>query len=131
MTLEEITEAEIQIIKEVHVAAFNEELRILEGDHDLPKTSKLIALNPFVDQNQTIRVGGHLKKVNIPEKSNYPIILPGSHHATKLLIDWIHKRNGHVGAEHVLSLLREEYWVTGARTAIKTAIRHRVICNIR
>ena len=91
----------------------------------------LIVLNPFVDQNQTIRVGGRLKKVNIPEKSKYPIILPGSHHATKLLIDWVHKRNGHVGAEHVLSLLREEYWVTGARTAIKTAIRHCVICNIR
>ena len=31
----------------------------------------------------------------------------------------------------MLSLLREEYWVTGARPAIKTVIRHCFFCNAR
>ena len=47
------------------------------------------------------------------------------------MIEDLHRRNGHVGVEHVLSLLREEYWVTGARPAIKSIIRQCFFCKIR
>ena len=48
-----------------------------------------------------------------------------------MLIEWTHKRNGHIRVEHVLSLLRERYWITGARVAIKMVIRRCFFCKMR
>ena len=131
MSLEEISVAESQIMKIVQSEEFNEEIRIVDGNGVLPMSSKLIALNPFLDDEHILRVGGRLQHISIPMDAKHPVILPGSHHVSKLLIEWTHKRNGHVGVEHVLSLLRERYWITGARVAIKTVIRHCFFCKMR
>ena len=131
LSLEEISVAESQIMKIVQSEEFNEEIRIVDGNGVLQMSSKLIALNPFLDDEHILRVGGRLQHISIPMDAKHPVILPGSHHVSKLLIEWTHKRNGHVGVEHVLSLLRERYWITGARVAIKTVIRHCFFCKMR
>ena len=131
LSLEEISVAESQIMKIVQSEEFDEEIRIVDGNGVLPMSSKLIALNPFLDDEHILRVGGRLQHISIPMDAKHPVILPGSHHVSKLLIEWTHKRNGHVGVEHVLSLLRERYWITGARVAIKTVIRHCFFCKMR
>ena len=131
LTFEEIKAAEHRVIKKVQQAEFSDEMKILKGGKELPNKSKLVALYPFLDDQGILRVGGRLKNVNISDEARHPAVLPGSHHVTRLIISDIHRRNGHVGVEHVLSLLRTECWVTGARTAIKTVLRHCFLCKIR
>ena len=116
--LQEIEAAEHHIVKEVQGNSFSQEIRILESEKELAERNRLTALNPFLDQEGSLRVGGRLGKINIAPKTKHTQILPRNHQVTKSLIDWTHRRNGHVGPEHVLSLLREKYWILAARIAI-------------
>ena len=95
------------VIKNVQATDFGDELSLLSKGQQVPKTSKLAPLSPFVDSEGLLRVGGRLGDLNIPEAMKHPPILSKSHPATRLLIDWTHRRNGHVGPDHVLALLRE------------------------
>ena len=47
---------------------------------------------------------------------NGPTFLQGKHRLTELLIRDCHENNGQVGAQQVISLLREKYWITQATT---------------
>ena len=48
--------------------------------------SKVICLNPFIGDDGIIREGGRLSKANKTHDQKYPILLPRSHHVTKLII---------------------------------------------
>ena len=111
---EDLEAAEDLIIKDVQREAFDTESRILRTGESLPTSNKLASLCPFIGADQIICVGGRLKNASVPYQTKHPIILPGIHHVTKMLIEWTHRRKGHVASEHVLALLREQYWITGA-----------------
>ena len=61
----------------------------------------------------------------------HPQILPRQHSVTKILVDWTHRKNGHVGPDHVLSQLRERFWIVGARTVINQVLYHCFFCKVR
>ena len=131
LTCDELKAAEEVAVKDAQEEAFGEELLSLRAGKVLPKGNKLLPLSPFVDEKGILRVGGRLKNAPLPEASKHQIILPKEHAVTTLLICHEHRHNGHVGIEHVLANLREEYWVLGARVAIKREIRRCFFCQIR
>ena len=53
------------------------------------------------------------------------------HQVTRILIDWFHRRNGHVGPDHVLSLVREHYWVLNGLTVCKSVLGRCFFCRVR
>jgi len=57
------------------------------------------------------------------------VILPSRYHVATLLIRHFHDQYGHVGKEFVLSLLRERYWIIGARQAVRQVLRDCVTCR--
>ena len=131
LTVEEINDAEHLIIKDVQATDFGDELSLLSKGQQVPKSSKLAPLSPFVDSEGVLRVGGRLGDLNIPLAMKHPPILARSHPATRLLIDWTHRRNGHVGPDHVLALLREAYWIVSARIAINQVVQRCFFCRVR
>lgn len=60
LCVQEIIEAETRIIKIIQAACFSRELKNLKNKNSTNK-SKITALNPFIDENGLIRVGGRLK----------------------------------------------------------------------
>ena len=64
-------------------------------------------------------------------EAKHPIILPRKHHVTKVLVEHYHRRNGHVGAEHVLSLVREKYWIIGGRIIMNQVVSQCFFCRVR
>ena len=105
----ELDEAEVPVVREVQQEAFQEEIRTLKGGISVGHSNKLSPLCPFIDDAGTLRLGGRLKNFNIPYASKHQPILPKNHQVTRIIIDWNHCRNGHVGPDHVLSLVREQY----------------------
>ena len=130
LQLDELNAGELVLIREAQ-QDFDAEVQLIKDGKELLESSKLIALSPFIDGMGILRVGGRLHYIPIPNEAKYPAILPRDHHVTRLLIEWLHRKNGHVGCEHVLSLLKERYWVLSARVAIKTSIRLCFFCRIR
>jgi hypothetical protein len=69
--------------------------------------------------------------MTIPMEMKHPPVLPGCHQVTKIIIDWHHRKNGHVGPDHVLSLLRVRYWIVSARTAVRQVLSMCFFCKVR
>ena len=118
---EEINNAVNLLMKQVQRGAYPEELATLRN-HPLPIKNKLSSLCPFLDKDGLIRVGGRLKLADIPVEAKQQIILPKSHHVTKLIIRNDHEIKGHIGREHVLSNLHQLYWIVNARAAMKLVL---------
>ena len=128
---EEMNAAEDMVLKDVQRCAFPEELNAIQMNKPVSSTSQLAGLCPFVDLTGMMRVGGRLRRIQMNPETKHPIILPRKHHATKLLVEHVHRRNAHVGPEHVLSLVREKYWVLGGRVVINQVINHCFFCRVK
>ena len=131
LTVDELKGAENVIIKDVQATLFGQEINDLSKGKSLPESNKLSSLFPFVDSDGVMRVDGRLANLNIPYVMKHPPILDRSHHATKLLIEWTHRRNGHVGTDHVLSLLREAYWILSGRLAVNQVVHRCFLCRVK
>ena len=141
--MKELEDAELAIICFTQFLSFKHELGTLEQDRSgqlkdqsrsnhskvaVGKTSPIYRLDPFVD-NGLLRVGGRQHNPEIPEECKHPIILPRKSHATTLIIRDAHERLGHAGRGHVLTPLREKYWIVRANSAVRQPIAACVVCQ--
>ena len=131
LSYDELRRAIDFIIQDMQRVHYQDEFRIIREGQRFPKGHKLTSLCPFVDGKGMLRVGGRLKNAPIPDASKHQIIIPQTHPITKLIIREEHKCNGHIGVEHVLSNLREIFWIIGGRTAIRSVIRKCFFCQVR
>ena len=90
------------------------------------KKNRLLGLNPFIDQNGLLGVGGRLDNSDRPEDQRHPLILAPKHKLTKLIIVAEHEQLLHAGPQLVLANLRLKYWIIRGRNAVKDVIRK---CN--
>lgn len=116
--------AELVILRELQSKHFADEIKNIKKGK-LPSHS-LRKLDPFVDDNGLLRVGGRLTHAHIPYESRHPLLLPGRHHLVDLIIDDCHRSNCHTGSHLLMSLLRQRYWIISARNIIRQRIRQ---CN--
>ena len=121
--------AEFEIWKYVQRQNFSSEIRCIDENISLVKGSLLTKLNPFLDEQGVLRVGGRLARAVEPFDARHPIVLPGKDEIVRVMIRSLHVRNGHFGLEYLLSRLKEKYYVLGSTVIIKQIVRSCVICR--
>ena len=84
--LQEIKRAEREVIKSVQQRHFKEEIMTLHNGNYLKSSSKILKLDPFMDQNGILKVGGRLGKCDISDKIQHPTLFPKSCTTTELII---------------------------------------------
>nr|CAI5839884.1 unnamed protein product [Callosobruchus analis] len=72
----ELIEAEKYWIQSIQQRFFSQELIILKNKMPLDPNSKILTLNPFLDNEGIIRLGGRLHDAPLPYKTKHPIIIP-------------------------------------------------------
>ncbi|CAC5424074.1 unnamed protein product [Mytilus coruscus] len=88
----EYADTELEIFKHAQREAFSDEYNALLTYKDLPKTSKLLGLQPRIDENGLIRCDGRLEYAKfLSFDARYPIILPRKNWVTKLIVKRYHK----------------------------------------
>jgi len=103
----ELQAAETAIIKSVQRQYFKGELGVLKARKPIVKKSPMYILEPFLDEEGLLRVGGCPKNAPLPEKAQHPILLPKNHHVSRLVARQAHEfQSGHSGKEYGLSLIR-------------------------
>lgn len=118
------------ILKLIQEQEFATELNLLKKNQPLPSNSKYLSLNVFLDNQGLIRVGGRLSKhLSFSHDQKYPVLLPKTHRITRLIVEQYHKRNFHAGAQLVLSLLRQKYWILNGRSFIRKIINECILCK--
>jgi hypothetical protein len=118
----ELNNAANMIIKLVQKQEFESELKELRKNQPVKRSSKLLNINPFLDNNGIIRVGGRLINAHINYDQKFPIVLPSKHHITKLIILDQHQKELHAGPSATITAIREKYWPLSARSVVRNLI---------
>ena len=146
ITVTELQNAEKDIIKSIQCKHFSAELKTLQDvgvvgqvtdgkaaklrNDSLKKTSCLFRLDPFLDVDGIIRVGGRIARSNLPIEVRHPVILPRKGHITELLIRHVHEKVNHMGRGMTHNELRQRgYWVIGGSSAVSNHISKCVTCR--
>ena len=89
------------IIKMVQYEAFAEEISLLKSgpnDETMREWSQIYKLDPFLDNDGILRVGGRLgRSVSLHYEVKHPMILPRKGHVTHLVIKHCHEKVAHQG----------------------------------
>jgi hypothetical protein len=85
-------------------------------------------LNVFLDENELLRVGGRIKNSRQSFDMKHQIVLPKQHHFTKSVIRYLHEKNGHVGQQAFLSIVRQTYWPLSAKDIVRNITRNCIKC---
>ncbi|GFX32272.1 integrase catalytic domain-containing protein [Trichonephila clavipes] len=106
----EVNEAELCLIKNLQASAFQEEIEFLAKGGCNTKKGKLFSLNPFLDGNQILRVGGRLQNSDLTYSQKHPALHPVDPLLTKLIMINMHNRNFHLGPQALLYCARQRFW---------------------
>lgn len=125
---DELFVAKNTIVRLCQQKYFAIEYELLRKGQQVNKDSKLKTLCPFIDGNGVLRVGGRLQNSNLNYNRKHPIIVPYTSNLTKMIIRDAHMRTLHGGNQLTLSQTRHEFWIVGAKRAVKTFINRCVAC---
>lgn len=120
-----------QAIKKLSKCAqvsFSVEINRLSQGKPVDSKSKLLSLDPFIDEDGVLRVGGRLRNSLLEYDQKHPIILPKAHPFSQLIIRHEHRKNLHAGAQVILALIRQRFWIISGKQAVRSELRKCVIC---
>ena len=124
-TVAEMLNAERFIIKEVQKTVFAKEIRGLGK-----KSCNLGKLNPYIDSEGILRVGGRLEASTLPEEIKHPAIIPKNHCLATLIITHFHDKIKHQGRGMTLNEIRAHgFWIIGMSKAVASHIYKCVTCR--
>lgn len=130
LSLVEIQEACREIVRIVQNQCFHEEYVALQEGRQVKRQSRLANLSPVLTDD-VILVGGRVHRAPIPFSAAHPMILPKDHPISELIVRYYHEILGHAGREHVLSAIRQRYWILRARTLVRRVLHKCVKCRRR
>ena len=72
-------------------------------------------LSPYVDQEGVWRVGGRADKALVSYETRHPVLLPGDHQISRLIVQHAHQF-GHPGVATTVAKTRTKYWINLAKS---------------
>jgi transposase InsO family protein len=119
---ESFLRAELILVRLLQSKYFPSELRLL-----LEGLKPASDLDLFLHTDGVIHCRDRYESAPINWEQSHPILLPRESPIVRTLLQKVHRTVLHAGAETTLLKFRERYWITKARTLVKSVI-HR--CNI-
>lgn len=117
------------VVKVVQNESFHREIEALASGKHIPRNSSILRLDPYLDDNGVLRVGGRLKNSNLPQTEKNPLILPKKHHISTLIVAHYHQEVQHQGRLFTEGAIRTAgYWIVGCRRLINSHLQKCVRC---
>ena len=132
---DERQKVEIAIIQMLQRQVFRKEIKSLKKPPtdvkgETSETSPLHKLDPFLDEEGTLRVGGRLKQSSLLYGVKHPIILPQKSHVTTLIVKHFHEKAKHQGKGITMNEIRSNgFWIVSCGKAVSAHIFHCVTCR--
>ncbi|XP_048477571.1 uncharacterized protein LOC125488609 [Plutella xylostella] len=127
LSVDEMRHALLELIRFAQTESFQMEYKLLKNSKQLPQTSNILCLKPFME-NGIIRVGGRLEQSSYNYDKKHPILLHHSHTLTILIMRGEHIRLMHAGPQLLLSSVRERYWPTHGKIVANKVVRECITC---
>ncbi|XP_055623484.1 uncharacterized protein LOC129766910 [Toxorhynchites rutilus septentrionalis] len=129
LTVHQLEKAKIILIRLAQEDKFNSEIEHLKQAKSLRKQSKIRKLNPFLDSESVLRVGGRLRFSQLSFQAKHPALLPSNHPFTNQIAQYFHHKLLHGGGRLLLNAIREEYWPIQGRRLARSIVRNCFRCN--
>ena len=75
-----------------------------------------------VDANSMLRIDGRQENTGLPLDTRHPLILPGKHALTKLIVLREHVKAGHTGPSYTLMQTRQQFWIIQGMSSVKSIL---------
>ncbi|XP_061185131.1 uncharacterized protein LOC133193178 [Saccostrea echinata] len=125
-----LCKAETVIIRDIQQKFYSEEIENLKDSKPLPKNSPIQKLDPYIDSEGILRVGGRLKNLSADVLFKNPMILPAKHHATTLIVRKLHAdvsyQKRHIIEGHIRS---SGFWIVGGKRLVSSILHQCVTCR--
>ncbi|XP_018400787.1 PREDICTED: uncharacterized protein LOC108778179 [Cyphomyrmex costatus] len=112
---EEITAALQLMCRIVQQHSFPEEYKALSSNKSLGASSRILILNPFLDDG-LIKVGGRLERSNLTQDARHPVLLPKNHELSRRIVTQAHVRSLHAGTQATMAAVRQQFWPLALRS---------------
>ncbi|XP_063047286.1 uncharacterized protein LOC134441024 [Engraulis encrasicolus] len=123
-------QAKTSIFKAVQEDVYKDELKCLTQGSTVHCQSPLAKLDPFIDKNGLIRVGGRISRADLADEEKHPLILPADHHVATLLVRHYHDNVAHQGRHFTEGALRTAgIWIVRGKNLISSIIFKCVTCK--
>uniref|UniRef100_A0A023EZK8 Putative reverse transcriptase n=1 Tax=Triatoma infestans TaxID=30076 RepID=A0A023EZK8_TRIIF len=129
LSVGEINEAKLIIIKRVQQQEFSTEIEQLKAKGEVNKNSKLASLSPYLDKHGIIRVGGRLVNADLPVQQIHPAVLPYKSYVTELIMTYLHLQHQHAGPQLLLSITRLEFWPLRGKDTSRSIVHNCMRCK--
>ena len=127
LTVSELKDSFLMLIRLSQKQSFKSELNDLKNKGLISRSSNILSLHPFLD-NDIIRVGGRIQKAIIPFSKKHPIILHNKHKLTELIMTNEHLRLMHCGPQQLLYSVREHFWPISGRNLARQIVHKCIVC---
>ena len=117
------------LIKSAQAETYCDILAALSKKSELPDKHPVSKLSPFIDCKGIMHVGGRIKNADVPFDHKHPILIPGDHPITVLLIRDLHERVGHQGRHLTHGYIRQGYHIENERQFLRKLISQCVLCK--
>ncbi len=141
----ELQQAEMFVIRMIQLECFPDEIRVLKTQsleqstsRDASKDKKrflknscsLWHLDPYVDTEGLLRVGGRLDRSTCAPELKHPVILSGKHHVAQLMIGYCHIKAAHQGHGITLNKVCDHgYWIIHGTAEVRRYVRNCITCK--
>ncbi len=119
----DVERAEKGILRMLQERHYSVEKKCLKEKKRLPASSKIRSLDPFLDIDEILRVGGRLRKAKLHHNVKHPIILPKKEVVVQRIIEYYHQEVAHLGRTSTLNEIRcRGYWVIKGTSQVNKVI---------
>ena len=96
----------------------------------ISEVKSLRNLRPCVDSNSMFRVESRLENSELTVDVKHPLILPGNHPLTRLVILDKHVKAGHAGPAYTLMETRQRFWIIHGISNVKRILSECSKCAV-
>ncbi|XP_061819391.2 uncharacterized protein [Nerophis lumbriciformis] len=127
---DELSQARLVILKTTQQNVYKEEMKSLAKGEELSRHSPLKSLDPILDDEGLLRVGGRNSSADMTWEEKHPIILPKDNHISTLLVRYYHEQVAHQGRHFTEGAVRTAgLWITGSKRLVSSVINKCVTCK--
>ncbi|XP_016659690.1 uncharacterized protein LOC107883680 [Acyrthosiphon pisum] len=128
ISVDEMNKARSFWLMQAQSESMSNEIADLRSGKMVHRGSCLKALNPFIDDQGLVRVGGRLAYAPGQYNTRHPIVLPSKSLITKLIFNYEHIRLMHAGPQALLAHVTLNYWPIRGRQIATQIVQKCVTC---
>ena len=130
INMELLEKAQKMIFKMLQQHSFSHEISPMKSNTKIHRSSSLFKLDPFLDTDGILRVGGRLKRSMLDINEVHSVILRKANLTTEAIVTSCHENVAHSGRSMTLNNLRKNgLWVISANSVVRRTIFRCVTCR--